>query len=170
MPHLIRFRIDNVETDTSGSALFSKDFPMRWIISLCALGCMMTALPAEDKKPAFDASQIEGKWTIISGTNFGKKVEGDALKGEVIVTKDTITIKSDITHVMTYKLDSSASPIAITMVGKEGPSAGFTSEGIIELKGDELKLCYAMPMEKRPTSFTSDEKSKSLLFILKQAK
>ncbi len=44
------------------------------------------------------------------------------------------------------------------------------SEGIIEVKGDEIKLCYAMPMEKRPTKFESPKDSKILYFTMKKVK
>ncbi|MCE9533482.1 MAG: TIGR03067 domain-containing protein [Planctomycetes bacterium] len=136
------------------------------------IACALTAVTAvaEDKKSDFDAAKIEGKWSLVSGAKFGQKIEGKALEGTITITKDTITIKADMDHVMKFKLDTKASPVAITMVGEEGPSKGFTSEGIIELKGDELKLTYAMPMEKRPTAFVSAKDSKVLSFVLKRAK
>jgi uncharacterized protein (TIGR03067 family) len=75
-----------------------------------------------------------------------------------------------MTHVMAYKIDAKATPVAITMTGKEGPSKDFVSEGIIEIKGDEVKLCYAMPKEERPKKFESPKDSKILYFIMKKAK
>jgi len=140
---------------------------MKWIISLLAAAFVaMPTLAADD----FDLAKLEGKWNIVSGAKFGQKIEGKALEGEITITKDTITIKADITHVMKFKIDPKVSPVAITMVGEEGPSKGFTSEGIIELKGDDFKLTYAMPTEKRPIAFESGKDSKVLSFVLKRAK
>lgn len=144
---------------------------MKLFASLCA--AVLVAAPAlgEEKKADFDASKLEGKWKMVSGEKFGTKVNEQSLAGEVTITKDTITIKGgDETHMMKFKLDPKASPVAIDMEGTEGPAKGLKSEGIIELKGDELKLCYGMPMEKRPTTFGTKKGDKNLYFVLKRAK
>lgn len=149
---------------------------MKLFASLCAIALVALSAPAEEKKADakkadFDASKLEGKWKMVSGQKFGEKVNEQSLAGEVTITKDTITIKGgDETHMMKYKLDPKASPVKIDMEGTEGPAKGFKSEGIIELKGDELKLCYAMPTEKRPTTFGTKKDDKNLYFVLKRAK
>lgn len=141
--------------------------------TLIAVALMVVAAPviAEEKKADFDPAKLEGKWKITSGEKFGEKVEGKSIEGVITISKDTITIKApDMTHVMKFKLDAKASPVAITMVGEEGPAKGFTSEGIIELKGDELKLCYAMPEQKRPTTFGTKKGEQALYFVMKREK
>lgn len=134
---------------------------------VCAL--IAARVVAADKD--FDASKLEGKWKFTEGWKFGTKSTAEAIGGEVTITKDTITIKGgDMTHVMAYKLNAKASPVAITLTGKEGPSKDFVSEGIIQVTGDEIKLCYAMPKEERPKKFESPKDSKILYFTLKKAK
>lgn len=135
------------------------------------IACAIVAAPALAADKDFDASKLEGKWKFTEGWKFGAKSTPESLAGEVTITKDTITIKGgDMTHVMAYKIDAKATPVAITLTGKEGPSKDFVSEGIIEIKGDEVKLCYAMPKEERPTKFESPKDSKILYFTLKKAK
>jgi uncharacterized protein (TIGR03067 family) len=73
-------------------------------------------------------------------------------------------------HKMSYKLDLKAKPVAITMTGTEGPAKDQTSEGIIELKDDEIKLCYALPGGKRPTAFETAKDSMTHFFVFKRAK
>ncbi len=85
-------------------------------------------------------------------------------------TKDTITIKSEETHVMKFTLNTKESPVAITMKGEQGPAKDLTAEGIIDVSGDELKLTYAMPGEKRPTAFGTKSGDKNLSFVLKREK
>ena len=144
---------------------------MKLLCSLFAVALFVAPVVGEDKKEAPTALKLDGTWKVISGEKFGAKSDPKAIQGDVTISKDTITIKGpDMTHVMTFKLDTKASPIAITMTGKEGPAKDFTAEGIIEIKGDEMKLCYAMPMEKRPTKFESPNDSKVLYFVLKRAK
>jgi uncharacterized protein (TIGR03067 family) len=135
------------------------------------IACAIIAAPVLAADKDFDASKFEGKWKFTEGWKFGTKSAAESLAGEVTITKDTITIKGgDMTHVMAYKLDTKATPVAVTLTGKEGPSKDFVSEGIIEVKDDEIKLCYAMPMEKRPTKFESPKDSKILYFTMKKVK
>lgn len=143
---------------------------MKLLGPLCAMFVAISPTMAEDKT-AFDASKIEGTWKIVSGIKYGEKVEAKSLEGTVIITKDLITIKGgDMTHEMTYKLDTKTTPVSITMTGKEGPAKDMTAEGIIELKGEQLKLCYGFPGEKRPTAFESKKDDKNLCFVMKKAK
>ena len=144
---------------------------MKLFASFCALAFTAAPVLGEEKKAEFDASKFEGKWKMTAGEKFGDKVDAKAMEGEVTINKDTIIIKgNDMTHMMKYKLDTKASPVAISMEGTEGPAKGFKAEGIVEVKGDELKLCYAMPDEKRPTSFGTKKGDKNLYFVMKRVK
>ena len=144
---------------------------MKMLGTLLAGLAMVAAAPAEEKKAAFDASKLEGKWKFVSGEKYGEKVDAKALEGEVTITKDTITIKApDMTHVIDFKLDAKATPVVISMTGKEGAAKGLETSGIIEVKGDDLKLCYAFPGEKRPTEFAAKKDTKNLYFVLKRMK
>ncbi len=58
---------------------------------------------------------------ILGGLEVWHESSEESLAGEVTITKDTITIKGgDMTHVMAYKIDTKATPVAITLTGKEG--------------------------------------------------
>jgi len=84
------------------------------------------------------------------------------------ITSNTITIKNpDIKFVMGYKLDLTTTPINIDMEILEGPEGtkGAKASGIIEVKGDILKLAYSVEKdkekekekEKRPKNFDGKE-------------
>jgi uncharacterized protein (TIGR03067 family) len=144
---------------------------MKLLGSLCAAIFALSPVLAEEKKAEFDASKLEGKWKFVSGEKYGEKVDAKSLEAEVTITKDTITIKGgDMTHVINFKINAKASPIAIDMKGKEGAAADMSVDGIIELKGDLLKLCYAFPGQKRPTEFAAKKDSKNLYFVMKKVK
>ena len=69
--------------------------------------CWLAAGTREDKKEAkFDAAKLVGTWNYTSGTKGGEKVVGDSLKADVVITKDTITLKGgpDMTFVIAYKI------------------------------------------------------------------
>ena len=142
---------------------------MKLLGTLFALVAVAGLASAEEKK--FDAAKLEGKWKITEGTKSGSKVEEANLKGEVIITKDSVTIKSpDMTHVMSYKLDTSKKPKEIDLTPESGNEAGQTMQGIYELDGDNLKLCFGRPGTGRPKEFSSKEGSEHALVVLKRAK
>lgn len=144
---------------------------VRLLSTALILAVTLTA-GAEDKKEKkadFDAKSLVGTWVYVAGTKYGEKVDAKTLEGEVIIAADKMTLKApDMTHVVTYKIDAAKTPIQINMEGIEGAAKGFKAEGIIELKGSEMRLAYAFPGEKRPEKFESAKDSKVLLFTLKK--
>lgn len=147
---------------------------MRCTLSLAAILFALPLAAFEDKKPeAFDATKLVGNWTYVSGEKNGEKVTPEALKGQTAkIDKDKFTLKGEGgTFVMEYQLDTKKTPVTIKMKIVESPfGAGPTSEGIIELKGDELRLAYATEGGKPPTAFEAKKDSKHHYFILKRAK
>ena len=147
---------------------------MKLVCSLFALVAFVGMVSAEDK-PKFDAAKLEGKWKFTEGAKSGAKVDAKNLESEVTITKDTFTIKGgDDKHVMSFKIDTTKSPIQIDMEGKEGASAGTKAEGIIELDGDTIKLAYGTNIPgfeaKRPGKFESTADNKAFYFVMKRAK
>jgi len=127
-------------------------------LGLGLLTCIEFAA-AEPGKEA-EAPKLAGKYKLTSGKKDGTAVGDDAKKGEYTFTADKVTIKGmGITFVMGYKLDAKATPVKIDMVILEGPEGTKDSkaEGIVELKGDVLKLAYSTEKDKRPKNFEGKE-------------
>jgi uncharacterized protein (TIGR03067 family) len=149
---------------------------LKCLLALGAAVLVLAPLSADDKKDKDDAKldpvKILGTWSYVSGVRDGQKVPEDNLKkGTVEITKDTITLKGDDTYVMKYTLDTKKSPCQISIEIAKGPQGeGAKAEGIIELKGNELKLCYAPMGGEAPKEFASKEGSKLHLFVLKPKK
>jgi uncharacterized protein (TIGR03067 family) len=130
----------------------------------------------EEKKEEKKAeTKLEGKYTLVSGKKFDKPIDDDAKKGEFVFTADKVTIKGkDASFVMSYKLDPKTSPMEIDMEIVDGPEGakGAKAAGIIELKGDTLKLAYSMDKDKddkikRPKNFDGKD---GMMFEFKKAK
>ena len=119
-----------------------------------------------------DPAKLVGTWTYVSGERDGNKVPEDNLKkGTVVITKDTITLKGEEVYVIKYSLDTKKSPCRISMEITKGPQGeGAKAEGIIALKGDELKLCYPPMGGDVPKEFSAKKDSKLHLFVLKRKK
>jgi uncharacterized protein (TIGR03067 family) len=143
----------------------------------------------EDKK--VDAPNLEGKYKLVGGKINDKAIGDDSKKWDYIFTADKITIKnplvkkeeakedkkdnkkedkSDLMFVIGYKLDARESGINIDMEVLSGPEGtkGIKAIGIIEVKGDVLKLAYiTMEKDKRPKDF---EGKTGNMFELQKAK
>jgi uncharacterized protein (TIGR03067 family) len=145
---------------------------MRTAIGLSA-GIFLLAwssLGAADKDDKFDADKMVGTWTYVSVEKNGQKADNDNIKeGKVKIAKDKLTLDSSAgTFVFKYKLDTTKKPVTIALEMTEGAGEGSTAKGIIEVKGDELKLCYSTSDE-APKKFESKEGSDHRLVILKRA-
>jgi uncharacterized protein (TIGR03067 family) len=138
----------------------------------CALCGALGQLGAQDKAAKLNPAKLVGKWEFVSGIKNGTKVTEESLKKHVMtITKDTITLKAEDTFVMKYDLDTSQKPAGIKLEMLESPfGAGAKSEGVIEVSGDQLRLCYAPMGEDAPKTFDAKEGSKMHLFVLKRAK
>jgi uncharacterized protein (TIGR03067 family) len=147
---------------------------MKCLFALGAAALVLSALPAADKDDAkLDPAKLVGTWTYVSGEVDGKKKSADDLKaGTVEITKDMITLKSpDGTFEIKYTVDTKKTPAHIAMeITKGAQGVGAKSEGIIELKGDELKICYPAMGGEAPKEFSAKEGSKLHLFVLKKKK
>lgn len=126
---------------------------------------------AEDKK--FDAKSLEGTWKVTGGKKAGSDLSDMSKEGDYVFTKDSVTIKAGDMElfVMKFKIDEKASPMAIDMEITKSPgdsANGGKAEGIIEVKGDEMKICYPPMGGDRPKKF--DGSDKYYYFVLKKQK
>jgi uncharacterized protein (TIGR03067 family) len=118
-----------------------------------ALVVGLVAVPAAraDEKP-----DLTGKYTLVGGKKNGKDLDEVAKKATYTATADQFVITGgDVKFVISYKLDAAATPVRIHMAYIEGPEGtkGLTASGIVELKGDTLKIAYALGKDKQPTDF-----------------
>jgi uncharacterized protein (TIGR03067 family) len=133
-------------------------------------GVYASAVKAADKE---HTNQLLGTWVVVSGEEDGKPSPEEKIKGSKM-TVDGKTIKlSDKDDkqlwILDYKLDPSKKPAEIDMTVAEGQGAGKSSQGIYELEGDSLKLCYALPGADRPKTFKTTAGAKENCFTLKRA-
>jgi uncharacterized protein (TIGR03067 family) len=125
------------------------------------------------KGDKFDPAKLVGSWKYVSGVKNGEKVKEEHFKNQTVtITKDMITLKApDATFVMKYQLDTKKSPVGIKMEITQSPfGAGAKAAGIIEVNGDDLRICYAPLEGDAPKTFEAKEGSKYHLFTLKRAK
>lgn len=149
---------------------------MMWVRAL-ALGVGLlfaSAAGADDAKSAgkIDPAKLVGSWKITSAVIAGKKVNEDAIKGLVTITRDRIHLSGqspDEKFDIAYKVGASAQPATIDMeILKPEPMKGTKAKGIIKLEKGVLTLCYNPTNGPRPAKFESSAKNNLHLITLKK--
>ena len=130
---------------------------MWMVVPAVALVLVLQARTDEAK----DVSKLVGTWTVSGEESGGTKVAADKFKGkEVKITRDTITCNDKdgkCEMAARYEIDTSATPWKIKMTCTEGEQKGKEMKGVVQLEGDNLKLCYAKPDGEAPTKFDTKE-------------
>lgn len=142
------------------------------LIGLAAVAGISQAW-AEDEAAKKDKAQLQGEWSMVSGTTDGMQIPEEYRKeikrvckgGETSVTHgEEVILKAKIT------LDASAKPKTIDYEVTDGPNKGKKQLGIYELDGDTAKFCLAAPGDERPKEFASKEGTKHVLTAWKKVK
>ena len=109
--------------------------------------------------------KFAGKWVPVAVTMNGEAVEKDKLDG-VLLTIDGNKYTSKIgekTDAGTISVDESKTPSTMNVVRQKSDGDTATIPAIYEMKGDSLKICYAIGTQARPTDFKSETDSGTLL-------
>jgi len=144
---------------------------MKRTLSLAALSALLLAVPlAFGDSGEGKTASLMGVYTIVSGEEDGKPAPADHFRGsKVTITADSITATDRSRKeffACAYKLDTSTRPWTISMTGPSPKKE--KSVGIVEVEGNTLKLCYALPGADKPTAFKTREKQH--LFVLEREK
>jgi uncharacterized protein (TIGR03067 family) len=153
-----------------------KEYAMKSVILLAGCILLLAESPLgvadQKKEDKFDAAKLVGTWKYVSGEKDGQKLDKDRLKDQtLVITKEALTLRGEATFVMKYELDSKKKPLGIKLTMTESPfGAGAMANGVIELTGDELKICYALMGGEAPKKFEAKEGSRHHLFVLQRSK
>lgn len=115
-----------------------------WIVAACELEAKL--LPLSAFKELRYGLHKEGKWTLEGGPGFPKAKGG------------------------TYTLNPKEKLKTVDLVPQDGEFKGKTFQGIYQLEGDEMKMCFAFPSKQRPTSFTTQADSGHVLEFWRRIK
>jgi uncharacterized protein (TIGR03067 family) len=135
------------------------------------------AIPHQDKAALQDAKsvqdQLQGEWTVDKVERNGKEAPKEKIEDYRFIFKGTaltlIEPKKRFSN-GSYSLDARKSPVQIDIKLDHKSGEKIVLEGIVEIQGDQAKLCY-MQRGPRPTEFAAPEgNSDQRLFFLKRAK
>ena len=122
---------------------------------------------AQESKEAKGAAALQGTW-VISSINGQSAPEGSP---EMTLTftgdKYSQAVGGEVNERGTVTLDASKTPMTIDLAIVEGPDAGKTQLGIVEITGTALRASLDTPgAQQRPKDFTITEGS--IMFVGKK--
>jgi uncharacterized protein (TIGR03067 family) len=143
-------------------------------IVLLLLVAMTPGVGAADKdNPEGDLAKLQGQWVVVSLEHRGHVTAPADFEGQSSIYEKnrwTWKVGDKVMRRGIITLDSSRSPKAINTWDSDGPHEDETVPGIYQLDGDTLKLCFAMPGEKRPSEFTTKAGTGAFLVVYKRKK
>jgi len=127
------------------------------LIGLMA-GSMSSAWAADDQAIKKDLAQLQGEWSMVSGSADGQPMPEEMLKEMKRVCRGketTTTMGGRMFLKATITIDPSKKPKTIDYEMTDGFTKGKKQLGIYEVEGDTFKSCFGKPGAERPTDFTS---------------
>ena len=144
------------------------------MLSSAVLGVVLVFAPASSRADDLPKA-IPGTWVVESVEFNGEKVADLAQKLQFTFDKTTMKlggveeILKDYASIQ-YKLDATVTPPLIDLTVVQGAQKDAKLEGIIEVKGDTMRLCVKVVGNERPLKFESPENANIALVTLKREK
>ena len=120
-----------------------------------------------------DIAQLQGEWSMVSGTADGFAVPDAMLGNSKRVCKGdetTVIVGGQLLMKARFTIDPSKKPKTIDYQMIDGPTKGKKQLGIYELDGDRVKFCFGAPGSERPTDLTSKPGDMRTSSVWKRAK
>lgn len=134
-------------------------------------------LGTQDDAVKMELDRLDGTWHVVGHETDGKPAsEEHWRKVQFIFKGNQLTFAGDEVlskkvAKMTIVVDPSTDPRVIDLKVVAGDFKGTALEGIYEIKGDGLRICFRNDEAKnRPTDFATKEGTNLVLFVLKRAK
>ena len=142
---------------------------------LIGLTCVAISLAAAEDNPAVkkDMDQLQGEWSMVSGSADGQPMPEETRKQMKRVCKGdetTTTMGGQMFLKAKITLDPSKKPKTIDYQMTDGFTKGKKQLGIYEVDGDTFKSCFGKPDAERPTDFTSKPGDGRTLSVWKREK
>jgi uncharacterized protein (TIGR03067 family) len=149
-----------------------KTLPTAFLIGMAAVA-MSTPLAADNEAVKKDMAQLQGEWSMVSGSADGNPMPDAMRESAKRVCKGdetTVTIGAQLIMKAKFTIDPSRKPKIIDYQMIEGPTKGKKQLGIYELTGETARFCFGSPGSERPTDFTSTPGDGRTLSVWKRKK
>jgi uncharacterized protein (TIGR03067 family) len=116
------------------------------------------ALAGDEQVVKKDLAQLQGEWSMVSGSADGEPMPETMRKTMKRICKGdevTVMMGGQVFLKTKFTLDPSKNPKTIDYQMTEGFTKGKTQLGIYQLDGDTFKSSFGAPGAERPKDFTS---------------
>lgn len=140
---------------------------------LPVVGCFLLSVVvrADDHRKALD--ELQGTWKVTRVEFNGQTLPPETIEGwSLTVKSEKYTLRAGpVTVGGSIRLDLASDPRGIVATRTSGLDTGKTVQGIYELKGDRLKMCFNEPgRKKRPPRFATSEGSGYRCYTLERSR
>jgi len=149
-----------------------KRIQITFLIALSAV-TLSSAWASDDQAVENDMTQLQGEWSMVSGSADGQAMPEQMLKQMKRVCKGdetTTTMGGRMFMKAKISIDPTKKPKTIDYEMTDGSSKGQKQLGIYEVEGDSFKSCFGKPGAERPTDFTSKPGDGRTLSVWKREK
>jgi uncharacterized protein (TIGR03067 family) len=134
-----------------------KTIRIAFLVGLAAV-TFSSAWAQQNEAVKTDMAQLQGEWSMVSGSADGQSMPDQMLKQMKRVCQGdeiTATMGGQLFFKARITIDPSKKPKTIDYQMTEGLTKGKKQLGIYEVEGDTLRSCFGRPGAERPTDFTS---------------
>src|SRR3989442_15969705 len=149
-----------------------KTFRIAFLIGLAAVAAA-PAWAEENEAVTKDMAQLQGEWSMVSGSADGQPMPDEMRKQMKRVCKGdetTTTMAGQLFIKARITIDPSRKPKTIDYQMTGGFTKGKKQLGIYEVDGDTFKSCFGKPGAERPTDFTTNPGDGRTLSVWKREK
>jgi uncharacterized protein (TIGR03067 family) len=122
-----------------------------------AAASISSAWADENEAVKKDLAQLQGEWSMVSGSADGQPMPDLLLKQMKRVCKGdeaTVTMAGQVYIKTKISIDPSKKPKTIDYQMTDGFTKGKKQLGIYEVEGESFKSCFGKPGAERPRDFT----------------
>ena len=149
-----------------------KTIRIAFLIGLVAVA-LAPAWAEENEAVKQDLAQLQGEWSMVSGSADGQPVPEPMLKQMKRICKGdetTTTSAGNLFFKARITIDPSKKPKTIDYQMIDGFTKGKKQLGIYEVEEDTFRSCFGKPGAERPTDFSSKPGDGRTLSVWKRNK
>jgi uncharacterized protein (TIGR03067 family) len=122
---------------------------------------------------ADEPKEAKGTWIPTAMTLGGMPLPEENVKGTKLTIGDgkyLVETPNEGKDSGTYKVDDAKKPVQLEITSTDGANKGKKFLAIMELKGDDMKICYDFTGKAYPTEFKSTKENGYLVIVYKRQK
>ncbi|MBC8003206.1 MAG: TIGR03067 domain-containing protein [Opitutaceae bacterium] len=142
-------------------------------VALAVVAYSVTVRAEENPSITNELAQLQGTWSMVSGSADGQPMPAEMLKQMKRVCKGdetTTTMGGQVFMKAKFTIDPSKKPKTIDYQMIEGFTKGKKQLGVYEVDGDTFKSCFGAADAERPKDFTSQPGDKRTSSVWKREK